>query len=170
MVDEGRIRESLVAAGLSQPAIDAAVKAAIKEERGVRGTREAYAHACALRARGGPTYDEAVDLYRQVKDAGVFDVDDSHLRRGLLYFWLSVLLVPRWVPGHLPATSHRDNQSTGEDLPAGERKRSLAMAMHEATGIGESTIRNVYAEYARTREMERDGWQRTGLFWTKWLP
>ena len=146
--------------------------AQLESQYNARVAATAYEHAVALRDRGGSiTQDEAEEVYRQLEFLRAFGAHrrvtgrDKQNRDALIYFWLSIL------SPCMPVTSHPDDQSLKSarfELPDDERRPCLAWAMAKATGIGESTIGNVWAKYSRTRENTADGWERRGPFWTKW--
>ena len=168
------IREALERIGMPPGLVEAeaARLAQLERQYNARVAATAYEHAVALRDRGDPiTLDQAFEVYRQLEFLRTFGARrrvtgrDKQNRDALIYFWLSIL------SPCMPVTSHPDDQSLKSarfELPDDDRRPCLAWAMAKATGIGESTIGNVWAKYSRTRENTADGWERTGLFWTKW--
>ena len=166
------IREALERIGMPLGMVEAEAARLAQLESENNAIATAYAHAVALRDRGGPiTLDETEEVYRQLECLRAFGVRrgvtgrDKQNRDALIYFWLSIL------SPCMPVTSHSDDQSKSSrrfELPDNERRPCLAWAMAKATGIGERTIGNVWAKYSRTRENTADGWERSGFFWTKW--
>ena len=113
--------------------------------RGWSGVIE-LAQLCRVRGEP-PTMDEARAAYRGVPSLVMYGSrrlygDDLRDRDNKIALNLMVL------DGlGLATTSHKDDRSMKSSrtaLPDGERPPSLALAMHEATGIGESVIATVW--------------------------
>ena len=110
--------------------------------------QEAIVEANAWRAHHAETgetitLDVAIELYRRVVPlCNVADLRGSQQdneQRNLLI----VMMLKNLDGLGLAATSHAESRSTGEQLPLSVRRErfpSLALAMHIATGIGESVI------------------------------
>ena len=174
---QDKLRKALKGAGMSREAADEGAAAALREESRLDAQAQlrAYERATALRDRDcvDPlTFDEAVEVYRMVSPLCRFGErkrvvgrENKKWHDALICLWLGIL-----AECALPVTSHPDNQQTGEDLTDDERKKSLAMAMGQATGIGESTIVSVWSKIVQTRKNEAEGWTRSGFVFTKWQP
>ena len=174
---QDKLRKALKGAGMSREAADEGAAAALREERRLneQANLHAYARATALRDRDcyDPLrFDEAVEVYRMVRPLCRFGEckrvggrENKNMRDALICWWLGIL-----ADCALPVTSHPDNQKTGKNFTDDARKKSLAMAMGQATGIGEPTILRVWSQIVQTRKNEAKGWSRSGHVFTKWLP
>ena len=174
---QDELGKALERAGVSREAADEGAAVALREERRLdeQAHSRAYALATGLRDRdcfNDPLrFDEAVEVYGMVRQLCRFGrckrvaSRDTDLRKRLICYWLGIL-----TDCGLPVMSHPDDQKTGEDLGDDKRKKSLAMAMAQATGNGESTIKAAWSEIVQTKKNEEEGWTRHGFVFTKWLP
>ena len=151
-IESGRYREiymALIRAGMSRRIAWHAAVAPVALEAVAESTDEAVIRIRTLRARYEQTgelvtLEEAIDAYEHVTPlrhlAGVRgSTYDNDQREKLI-----VLQLGRLEGLGLPVTSHRENRRDGSELPPGERKPCLALAMAQATGIGESVIEGAW--------------------------
>ena len=111
-------------------------------------TNEGYIQAAARRAHHDQTgesitLDAAIAVYEGLVPlrnvAGLVRSKQDNEQRDLLI----VAMLDKLDGLGLAVTNHAESRSTGEPLPLAERRErfpSLALAMHLATGIGESII------------------------------
>ena len=96
----------------------------------------------------GLEFNEAVGIYRHAfalrtigrrRLSGVAAIDRD----------VEIALCLRDLDGcGLPVSSWKSDQRTGEDLAGDQRRPSLAMALAEATGIGEMTIKAAWTKHS----------------------
>ena len=98
------------------------------------------------------TLDAAIEVYERLlplRDvAGIRRSPLDNEQRDLLI----VAMLARLEDLGLPVTNHKEHRETGEALPMEERRErfpSLALAMHLATGTGESVISRAWKRRRR---------------------
>ena len=139
--------------GLTAEASIAAFVAAVETtEWRLTGNHDSYMRASEIRSRaqhgrGDVTFDETVEVYRGAETLRDFGrhgkaTGEPTGRDVAICLWLGLL-----KDSGLPVTSPRYDRnpcSPRTDLSSEERSPSLALAMHEATGIGESVIASAW--------------------------
>ena len=149
-----KVFDALVRIGMNPRIAWAAAVAPVALEAIHGSMDEADVRILTLRARHeqtgeGVTLEEASDAYEHVLPlqhlAGVRgSTYDNDARDKLI-----VMQLERLEGLGLGVTSHREKRSDGMPLPESDRRPSLALAMHQATGIGEGVIAAAWRERKR---------------------